>query len=795
MVVDLKQVVQHARSMQALRSSVVLLVSLMLIFVSAAVIRPDLDRVKDTLNKCFDDIEDSVGHSMEWKTRITQKQGEQMVMQMYLNAVADSEDRFVGDEDTVAFAEGIWLKWLYVYIDTGSYCGEQKPYSDLLGMCITKGEGINVWEALEGTYDKWKNYGQPNGYYYYKLFDGESSRDDLQANLDALSEDLDNLNLISPVMTFQVMLSDGYREYVTAFWETSVSITQLKWIDASMPPLYRASIGHTTYPMLVANGGTDDNTAETMAFQVLVLIFAVWRFVDEVHEMQVSYHTTGSMGPYFCSTWNIIDLFSILFSFGLTIAAMVLGDLTRSRVSEYITESDFMVDPYILSTQVILYGNYLTSMFLALVVVALVTSVSIFKYFRELHPGLALFSETMSKAQRPLVNVVIVVIYIMVAISLTVWLVFSWLGANSNFETFGSTFLSILNLCLGFYDYEQFTGGREYAWTVLVVFMSILFVITVFGLVIISQNLILAVIAEAYADAKVMLEGELDTFPVLIYYNIEMTCFVVWVGILLCTKCMFNVRKAAEEVLDSRWLHKWKWWRRGAVTLFPEAATVLASIEIASGDEDIAGFGWSSDPAAALARMRKTAAEAKETDDDHVASAALGAHLVASLTRELTRAEVKELITELAESGAIYKLKWLVFLPFRRFYWPSPEDRDVVLDRYLDALFKAFGKPRAADDLFLSGRLALAGAPSGGGMPQKITRIFGKTKGGGVTHAAGGATSPSGAAVPPQPAGGAGEEWSLGAGVAIEGTSSGASGQSGGSPFASMQQPRSNAQL
>lgn len=54
-------------------------------------------------------------------------------------------------------------------------------------------------------------------------------------------------------------------------------------------------------------------------------------------------------------------------------------------------------------------------------------------------------------------------------------------------------------------DYEQFTGGREYAWNVLSVFVSILFVLAVFGLVIISQNLILAVISDAYCNSQVSL--------------------------------------------------------------------------------------------------------------------------------------------------------------------------------------------------------------------------------------------------------------------------------------------------
>jgi hypothetical protein len=153
-------------------------------------------------------------------------------------------------------------------------------------------------------------------------------------------------------------------------------------------------------------------------------------------------------------------------------------------------------------------------------------------------------------------------------------------------------------------------------------------------------------------------------------------------------------------------------------------------------------------------------------------------------------------------------MQWLVFLPARRYYWPSPEDRDVVLDRYLDALFKvrpgvpdrtpsasvgreshvaslahahahartpphpaqAFGKPRE-------------GEPAA--MPQKKHSMFGKTKGGASRE-------PSGALAPTHEAGG-GKEWTLGAVAETEG----AGGGGGDSPFAGggQPQPRSDAAL
>jgi hypothetical protein len=98
---------------------------------------------------------------------------------------------------------------------------------------------------------------------------------------------------------------------------------------------------------------------------------------------------------------------------------------------------------------------------------------------------------------------------------------------------------------------------------------------------------------------------------------------------------------------------------------------------------------------------------------------------------------------------------------------------------------QAFGKPRAADGLSLAGRLAGA-ASGGGGMPQKIVRMFGKTKGGASRE-------PSGVVAPTQGANG-GEEWSLGAVAETEGSRSGG----GDSPFAGsgqQPQPRSDAAL
>eukprot|EP00955_Chlamydomonas_euryale_P110983 366030-Chlamydomonas_euryale.AAC.3 len=133
----------------------------------------------------------------------------------------------------------------------------------------------------------------------------------------------------------------------------------------------------------------------------------------------------------------------------------------RSSTQSTLVANGFVSDPITVYYRVVRYGNWATSVYMAVVFTALVTCISIFKYFRAVHPGLALFSETMYLARRPLINILTVVLYILAFIAMTVWLIFSWMGGNANFSTFALTFISIVNLCLGFYDYDAFTGGRE----------------------------------------------------------------------------------------------------------------------------------------------------------------------------------------------------------------------------------------------------------------------------------------------------------------------------------------------
>lgn len=75
---------------------------------------------------------------------------------------------------------------------------------------------------------------------------------------------------------------------------------------------------------------------------------------------------------------------------------------------EYFIDTNFTVDPVTGYNESILMARHLTTVFMIIVISALLICVSIFKFFGEMHPGLALFSMTMSKASSPLINIITV---------------------------------------------------------------------------------------------------------------------------------------------------------------------------------------------------------------------------------------------------------------------------------------------------------------------------------------------------------------------------------------------------
>ncbi len=59
-----------------------------------------------------------------------------------------------------------------------------------------------------------------------------------------------------------------------------------------------------------------------------------------------------------------------------------------------------------------------------------------------------------SFACRPLWDIIIIVIYILIVVAIIVWNIFSWLGGNDQFVTIKSTMVAVINLCLGFCEFD-----------------------------------------------------------------------------------------------------------------------------------------------------------------------------------------------------------------------------------------------------------------------------------------------------------------------------------------------------
>ncbi|KAG1655008.1 hypothetical protein FOA52_008828 [Chlamydomonas sp. UWO 241] len=668
-------------------------VHLSLLFIAAWTLRPDLAAPKDALNAHFSEVADDDNHGSAWDAALNQKQGVSHLLGFYRNAAEDSADRYPNSPEIVAWGDGVVLRWAVARIDLNYNCNSPPP-TPALGMCAPNAAAANA--LLGATAEQWAQVTLP-GFYpaelvaiEFPIYSEGDTQEVLVRQIDALAADIAILTSLSPGLMIYAIMEDGYNlgRYFELISE-STSITGV-WINSETPPTYRSEIYSTSYAMIMTK-----TSMYVIVANFLCLIMGLLRLGDEIHDMQLAKHIHGSIWKGYVDFWNVMDLITITLTIVTSILIMALSTSSASQLTALTVDGfTFTLSDYAnLTTTNIL----LTTVFMTSIITALLVCISIFKYFSATHPGLALFSATLWRARRPLQDIILVVLYIIVFISMVVWLIFSWMGGNAEFITFGGTFVSIINLCLGFYDFQEFTGGREFAWTALVIFVTIIFVVCVFGLVIISQNIILAIIADAYSKVLDELALSISTYPSYISFVVQTVWFAAVSSARLLSTCFLDWRKAGEATLKSapnkdRKTMKLVVARHGSVTMFPETATLLVSCAIAAGESQVGGFGEEVDSH----DMHHDDDDEEEASVGTGSSAETRARLLAAVysKRGLDRDELKSLLKAVVEEYKVDTLKLLGFIPVHRFSWPTADDPDgdEKLERYLSCIMKAYGR-------------------------------------------------------------------------------------------------------
>ena len=241
-------------------------------------------------------------------------------------------------------------------------------------------------------------------------------------------------------------------------------------------------------------------------FEVAFIGLTLYMTYDEWNDYRVTCaQAYNSRSAYFLKFWNVFDCIGIFMVYLLCIiqylwvvpnyeATYASGEWPSSYKSYW-----WKTWPAVQNCQLLIYAWVLN--FLAV-------GGRGFKYFRS-HRGLgvfvAVFARTVNSVQDFLVWFVAIIGWLTVVFNL----VFTLVGANPDFAEPGGSLNAIGLLTFGFYDYESlYNDGIGFGFTPYI--STIIFWLLVFITLMFAQNIILAIVVEAYdkCSGKVM-EGDL----------------------------------------------------------------------------------------------------------------------------------------------------------------------------------------------------------------------------------------------------------------------------------------------
>jgi hypothetical protein len=243
-----------------------------------------------------------------------------------------------------------------------------------------------------------------------------------------------------------------------------------------------------------------------VVMEVLFFLLTAYMTYDELVDYKITVaQGYNSRAKYFTNFWNVFDTVSIfllylLFLFQYLIVIPSAEPTYRS--GEWPTSSEFYLSKTWPSVQL------LQTLVLGWSINFLLTGGRGFKYFRA-HRGLGVFIQVFAKTVKSVQDFLVWFIAIIGWLTVVYNLLYTLVGANSDFATPGGSLNAVALLTFGFYDYETlFNTGLGFGFTPWM--STVLFWLLVFIALMFAQNIILAIVAEAYSDCAAKVEeGEL----------------------------------------------------------------------------------------------------------------------------------------------------------------------------------------------------------------------------------------------------------------------------------------------
>ena len=130
-------------------------------------------------------------------------------------------------------------------------------------------------------------------------------------------------------------------------------------------------------------------------------------------------------------------------------------------------------------------------------------------------------------AAREFADFAVFLVYIMLVLASAIFAFFQLTGGNDQFLRFSDGLSIMTRLTFGFLDYEDFQANALGLGSA-VAAVTFLFWVAVLLLVVYTQNIILAIVAEAYEEAKATLGTAEMSFIMLIFLRIVFTVVFVY---------------------------------------------------------------------------------------------------------------------------------------------------------------------------------------------------------------------------------------------------------------------------
>eukprot|EP00879_Flechtneria_rotunda_P000618 GHRR01000731.1.p1 GENE.GHRR01000731.1~~GHRR01000731.1.p1 ORF type:complete len:1462 (+),score=478.47 GHRR01000731.1:180-4565(+) len=279
---------------------------------------------------------------------------------------------------------------------------------------------------------------------------------------------------------------------------------------------------------------------ERLGFECALLLCLVLLLYSQVSQFLLCWVQFRSYKPFFAHFWNDYEMLStvVLLIWALFYASLAIVLAVYNKHWQF-DSWDLNGGPVVNAQleQIQDWAHWYAAWLYMGIVVDFLIFLRIARYMR-IHVGLKAFYQVFIIAAREFLDFAVFLLFILVLLGSAVFAFFQLTGGNYQFLRFADGLSVMTRLTFGFLNYQEFQS-QALGVGAAVSTVTLLFWVAVLLLVVYTQNIILAIVAEAYEEAKAKLGTAETSFLMLtlmrllflflyILYRIRMLCWDIY---------------------------------------------------------------------------------------------------------------------------------------------------------------------------------------------------------------------------------------------------------------------------